>query len=358
MTTPITRTHHYTTLDGIRGFAALSVLAFHLGRWLDIPWLCANGNLSVDTFFCLSGYVLPLAYGRKIATLSMNAFIVTRLIRLMPMIVLSVAISAPYVFFRSVVSHIDVSAAAIFSAALLGLLNLPYFYAPPGVGGPQLFPLNGPQYSLFLEVVANIIWWAGRYLPQMAVAAVVAVVSAEILVLIGIGGDTTETFWYGFPHVGASFALGVLIYHLDQRLPSWRGWTPLFWALTASMIVIFFAPYEATFAVKLAWKLFLSPLLVLAGAHVQFGKRIDSFALGIGALSYPIYALHYPLFCWINGASRMLLGARDGWIEGPLIFVAVIGLSYLALRAYDEPVRSYLSRKLVAPRAKAAVPAE
>ncbi|WP_213769435.1 acyltransferase [Bradyrhizobium sp. dw_78] len=358
MATQITRSDHYTTLDGLRGFAALSVLAFHLGRWLDIPWLCANGNLSVDTFFCLSGYVLPLAYGRKIATLSMGDFIVTRLIRLMPMIVLSVAVSAPYVFFRSFVSHIDVSAAAIFSAALLGALNLPYFYAPSGVGGPQLFPLNGPQYSLFLEVMANIVWWATRYLPQMALAAAVAVVSAAILVHIGIGGDTTETFWYGFPHVGASFALGVFIYHLDRKLPFWRGWTPLFWGVVIAMIAIFFAPYEASFAVKLAWKLFLSPLLVIAGAHVQFGKTIDSFFLRIGALSYPLYALHYPLFCWINGTYRMLLGSRDVWIEAPLIFVIVIGLSYLGLRAYDEPVRSYLSRKLLSPRPKAIVPAE
>jgi peptidoglycan/LPS O-acetylase OafA/YrhL len=358
MTIQFTRTGHYATLDGLRGFAALSVLAFHLGRWLDVPWLCANGNLSVDTFFCLSGYVLPLAYGRKIATLSMGAFVATRMVRLMPMIVLSVAVSAPYVFFRSIVSHADVSAASIFSAALLGMLNLPYFYAPPGVGGPQLFPLNGPQYSLFLEVVANIVWWAGRYLPQMAVAAAVAVVSADILLVIGIGGDTTETFWYGFPHVGASFALGVFVYHLDQRLPVWRGWTPLFWCLVASMIVIFFAPVEASFTVKLAWKLLLSPLLVLAGAHVKFGDTIDSFSLKLGALSYPLYALHYPLFCWVNGTYRLLFGPRDVWIEAPMIFVTVVGLSYLALRVYDEPLRSYLSRKLLAPRSKAAVPAE
>ena len=333
----------------------MSVLAFHLGRWLDAPWLCANGNLSVDTFFCLSGYVLPLAYGRKVDSLSMNGFIATRLIRLMPMIVLSVAISAPYVLFRSLMSHTEIPAEAIFSAALLGILNLPYFYAPTIVGGPQLFPLNGPQYSLFLEVVANIVWWAGRRLPQMAVAAAVSVVCALTLIRTGIGGDTTETFWYGLPHVGASFALGVFIFHLDRRLPPWRGWTPLFWCMVAIMIVIFFAPHEASFPVKLAWKFFLSPLLVLAGAHVQFGKKTDSFALKIGALSYPIYALHYPLFCWINGTYQTLFGSRNAWIEGPLVFATVIGLSYLALRVYDEPIRSYLSRRLLAPRPKAAM---
>ena len=54
-------TAHYIALDGVRDLAAVSVLAFHLGRWLDAPWLAINGNLSVDTFFTLSGYALALA---------------------------------------------------------------------------------------------------------------------------------------------------------------------------------------------------------------------------------------------------------------------------------------------------------
>jgi len=65
MQAQIAHTRHYTALDGLRGFAALSVLAFHLGRWLDIPWLGANGGLSVDTFFSLSGYVVSLSLMRR-----------------------------------------------------------------------------------------------------------------------------------------------------------------------------------------------------------------------------------------------------------------------------------------------------
>src|ERR1700732_4629147 len=89
------KTAHYIALDGVRGLAAVSVLAFHLGRWLDAPWLAINGNLSVDTFFTLSGYALALAYTKRAKHLSMRGFILTRLIRLMPIIMLVVAISAP-----------------------------------------------------------------------------------------------------------------------------------------------------------------------------------------------------------------------------------------------------------------------
>jgi len=348
MQAQIAHTRHYTALDGLRGFAALSVLAFHLGRWLDIPWLGANGGLSVDTFFSLSGYVLALAYEKRVDSLSVIGFATARLIRVMPMIVLAVAVSATYVLFRSFVSHVDIPTSAIVSATMLGMLNLPYLYAPSAVGGPQLFPLNGPQYSLFLEIVANVVWWAGRHLPQMATAAAVSLVCAATLIVIGIGGDTTETFWYGFPHVGVSFALGIFLFHLDGRLPEWGGWTPVFWCLFVGMVALLFAPVEASFSVKLGWKFIVAPLLVLAGAHIRLGNRMSWLALQGGALSFPLYALHYPIFCWVNGFYRMLFGPRDAQIEGPLVAAIAIVASLLALRFYDKPLRSYLSRKFLA----------
>jgi peptidoglycan/LPS O-acetylase OafA/YrhL len=341
----IGRTRHYTALDGVRGFAALSVLAFHLGRWLDIPWLGANGGLSVDTFFTLSGYVLSLAYEKRIDSLTVLGFVAARLIRVMPMIVFAVAVSAPYVLFRSFVAHVDIPTSAIVLATLLGMLNLPYFYAPLEVGGPQLFPLNGPQYSLFLEVVANIVWWMARRSAQLSTMIVVSLACAATLIVIGIGGDTTETFWYGFPHVGASFALGIAVYHLDKRLPEWRGWPVAFWGLFAAMAALLFAPGEASFAVKLGWKCIIAPLLVLAAAHAKLGYRTSWLALQIGALSFPLYALHYPIFCWVNGFYRMVFGSRNALIEAPLIALVAITASLLALRFYDKPTRSYLTRK-------------
>jgi peptidoglycan/LPS O-acetylase OafA/YrhL len=68
---------HYAALDGLRGFAAVSVVIFHIGHWLDMPSLAANAGLAVDVFFCLSGYVLSLAYGKRLGkTLSSFDFFV------------------------------------------------------------------------------------------------------------------------------------------------------------------------------------------------------------------------------------------------------------------------------------------
>ena len=38
---------HYATLDGLRGFAALSVVLFHLGHWMHTPALAANSHLAI-----------------------------------------------------------------------------------------------------------------------------------------------------------------------------------------------------------------------------------------------------------------------------------------------------------------------
>lgn len=347
-------TRHYAALDGLRGLAAFSVLAYHIGRWLNVDWLAANGDLSVDMFFCLSGYVLPLAYGRKAESLPMARFLAIRLVRLMPMIVLAVAISAAYVIFRSYVpdgrgnlSSLAVPVWAIASAMVLGALDLPYFGAPAVVGGPQVFPLNGPQYTLFFELFANVVWWGGRRLPQVATMVAVILVAIVPVMMLGLGGDRPATFISGFPRVCLSFACGVLLFHLDRRLPPWSGWTPLFWALSAAMMLLFFAPAEAPFALHFGWLLGAAPLLVLAGARVRVGAGLRRFALRIGALSFPLYALHYPIFCWINGMYRAVLGPQNPLVEGPLVAVAATIGSYLALTYYDAPIRALLSRTLL-----------
>ena len=337
-------------LDGLRGFAALSVVTFHLGHWLHRPGLASNSGLAVDLFFCLSGFVLPLAYGKKRDDLSVAGFMGLRLVRLMPLIVLASLMSVAYVVPRSAHLGGDLSLMAATYALVLGLLNLPYFSAPVEIGGPQLFPLNGPQFSLFLELVVNIVWWGLRKVDQLRLALVLAPLCFLALILVGIGGDTPANFWSGFPRVGASFFAGVAMFELAPRLPAWKGWTLAFWCLAALMAVLFFLPFALPFALQLVWIGLLSPLLVLAGARAEVdGVAARLCSLG-GALSYPIYCLHYPLFCWINGLYRSHFGDQNIAVEGPLVVAIVLVACYGILHFYDEPVRAWLSRRMRRPR--------
>jgi hypothetical protein len=116
------------------------------------------------------------------------------------MIVLGTIVSAAYVSFRAHIKHEDITAAALWTGFVFGILNVPFFGAPKSLGGPQLFPLNGPQYTLFLELVANAAWSLSRRLNELTVAIAIAL-ACFLFLPFGMGGDTAETFWSGFPRV-------------------------------------------------------------------------------------------------------------------------------------------------------------
>ena len=337
---------HYATLDGLRGFAALSVVLFHLGHWLHAPWLAANSHLAVDFFFCLSGFVLPLAYEDRFRIdLSPLRFLRIRLIRLMPLIILATLVSALYVLFRSHVNGIPLSDGELLVATGLGIINIPFLAASPAIGGPQVFPLNGPQYSLFLEVVVNVFWSISRRFYQPWSSVVVFVCCLAALPIVGLGGDEAATFWSGFPRVGAAFFAGVLIHHFERRNPPSMDLRIVFWISAIAMAIIFYYPASLPLTVHILWIAVVSPLVVWTGSRVRLQGKSRSIALLGGALSYPIYALHYPIFCWVNGIYQFATKRPQSiYFEGPLLFVAILVGSYLLLRIFDEPLRYALSR--------------
>lgn len=337
---------HCTALDGVRGLSALFVLLFHVGHWLEIRGLAVNGGLSVDTFFTLSGYVLARAYSQRVDVVSNVDFLLQRLVRLMPVIALSLIIGASYVVLRNYVMTGDFHASEVLIALLLGLANIPYFYAPVQIGGPQIFPLNGPQFSLFFEIVANVFWWATRYANQLYFSVTIYIFASIMIVWAGIGGDQTDNFVEGFYHVGSSFFAGVFCYHIGGRVVGRIDLQLTFYGLLLAMIVIFSMPYELDFGARILWKLLLAPLLVISGAAVTLPKAAERSAVFIGDLSYPVYALHYPVFCWLNGMYQKLHGGKSAGVEAVLFVMLTIITSYLALRYYDEPIRRRLASLL------------
>jgi peptidoglycan/LPS O-acetylase OafA/YrhL len=335
---------HYPGLDGLRGFAAVSVVLYHLGHWLYVPALAANSFYAVDVFFCLSGYVLPLAYGhRRNPNLPALKFIRIRLIRLMPLIVVATLISGLYAFFKLQVMHEHGMDASLALALVLGTLTLPYLHASDLIGGPQVFPLNGPQFTLFLELFVNFVWFYIRRFSPLYGSLAIAAICVVLVAMYGYGGDMSTTFFLGFPRVGASFFLGVAAFEIDQRIGHNKNIQRIFWPLFAAMVVLFFFPAPAGLAWGLAWIVVIAPLLVLSGSKIAFSGPMRRLCLLGGEISYPIYVLQYPVFCWVNGVFQMITHKRVPLLEIPLALAAILLFAALALRDYDKPVRKRLS---------------
>jgi peptidoglycan/LPS O-acetylase OafA/YrhL len=63
-----------------------------------------------------------------------------------------------------------------------------------------------------------------------------------------------------------------------------------------------------------------------------------------GDLSYPLYITHYPLIyiytSWVVTSNRGVLPAL-------LLAAVAIGIAYVSLKLCDEPVRRWLSKRLL-----------
>ena len=86
---------HYPILDGLRGVAAITVVAFHILEAHapnHFEQVINHGYLAVDFFFALSGYVLGYAYDDRWQRMSMADFFKRRLIRLHNMVIMCMVI--------------------------------------------------------------------------------------------------------------------------------------------------------------------------------------------------------------------------------------------------------------------------
>lgn len=201
----------YMILDGLRGVAALLVICYHVGEGVatsSVDQIINHGYLAVDFFFMLSGFVIGYAYDRRWndGRLTVRNFFRRRLLRLHPMLMLGIVLGlvtfAVQGFDRW--DGMPVSLTWIFVSALLAMFLIPaYPGAPYDVrGNGEMFPLDGPAWSLFFEYIGNFVYaLLLRRLPTKILMAL-AVVAGAGLCCFSIGNLS------GCYHLGVGWTLG------------------------------------------------------------------------------------------------------------------------------------------------------
>ena len=155
---------HYEILDGLRGVAAVMVVAFHLleahsgGNHLE--QIINHGYLAVDFFFMLSGFVIGYAYDDRWSRMSIGTFFKRRIIRLHPMVIVGSIVGAVFFYFQEspcFPAIQDTSAGTMLLVMLLGCTLLPLPLKWDIRGWTEMHPLNGPAWSLYYEYIGNIL---------------------------------------------------------------------------------------------------------------------------------------------------------------------------------------------------------
>lgn len=362
----------YELLDGLRGVAAVLVIWYHFFEGFatsPTDQMLNHGYLAVDFFFVLSGFVIGYAYdGRWAKGMTAGRFMLRRVIRLHPMVVLAVILGAISWIVQGCVKWdgTPVPLSSLVVALLLGLILIPLL---PGAGAEvrgngEMFPLNGPSWSLFFEYIGSILYAVVLHRLSTRWLRMVVVVSGLCLAgcafgnmsgayHLGVGWSMADYGWIGgFFRLSFSFSAGLLLCRTFRA----RHIPGAFWICAAAIACILACPYVGG-PDPSVWNavydsvatLFIFPAIVYIGAC---GTTTDRFSTNIcnflGELSYPVYIIHYPVmymfyaWVWANGYTF-----GQVWPVCCALFPAIILMAWLALRFYDAPVRALLARKLL-----------
>ena len=360
---------HYRILDGLRGVAALMVIWYHiLEGFATSPYDQGfnHGYLAVDFFFILSGFVIGYAYDDRWKKMKKADFFKRRLIRLQPMIIMGAVLGFITFLIQGGVmwNGAKVAFSMIMIAFLLQLFLIP---AMPGSsvevrGNGEMFPLNGPSWSLFFEYIGNILYAVIlRKLSTRSLTVLVVIAGAGLAAFavgnfsgfghLGVGWTMADyNLIGGFLRLLFSFSVGLLMSRVFRPVRI-RG---IFWICSLAIVVLLAIPYigngESPWMNGLydaVCTIIIFPMLVYLGAS---GMTTDKITTGmcklLGDISYPLYIVHYPFmylfyaYVWKNGLTY-----AQTWPLTLLVFLGNILLAYLCLKLYDEPVRRFLAKR-------------
>ncbi|MBQ7539799.1 MAG: acyltransferase [Bacteroidaceae bacterium] len=357
---------HYIALDGLRGIAALVVISYHVFEGFatsPATQTLNHGYLAVDFFFILSGFVMAYAYDSRWTRMTTGTFLLRRLIRLHPMVIAGSILGVATFLLQGSEQwdHTHVPFTSVALAFLLGALLLPVF---PGSsaevrGNGELFPLNGPTWSLFFEYIGNILY--AILLRRVSNAVLIAITCTLGIVLsyiciangqLGVGWTAADGgIWGGLIRMSFSYSLGMLIARTfrpkEMRIP--------FWVSAAALTLFCIMPYAGingnpvwnglydAFCVVVVF-----PIILVLTAGSPKEKSLTSHTCKfIGDLSYPLYAIHYPfMYLFFAYVWNNQLSFAQAW---PYALVTVIGSILLATFLhyfYEKPLRKHLTSKL------------
>jgi len=334
----------------MRGVAAFVVAGYHA----DVLWgfKAGSGYLAVDLFFVLSGFVLAHAYDARFERgMTPIEFMRIRLIRLYPLYLLGlVAVTAAILADYVVAKHVSWTPVRLIESLGLSLGFLP---TPPGIAPREsIYPLNTPAWSLAFELVINLAWaltW--RYLSNRVLAFIVVIAGVALLGVSTVFGSldvgwTWPSLLAGFPRVTFSFALGVLLLRLRRGGALQMHVHPIL-PVAAVLVLLMLEPAaHLRAAYDLVCVVFFFPLLMLAGAQSPPERRLAFVFAFTGAISYALYALHFPILEVVFAVFTTLTNGHVATVApwgGLLSMLLFLAVAWLADKYWDRPIRRRLT---------------
>jgi peptidoglycan/LPS O-acetylase OafA/YrhL len=344
----------FVLLDGLRGLGALLVLVSHTaGAWgLTTP---ESGAIVVDSFFLLSGFVLAFAYEPRFKSgMPGGEFMVHRLLRLFPLYLLGTVLT--YVVLVGFTFGDADGGDRILAYTLQLIPQLGMLPAPDAFGSPDFYSLNTPAYTLFCELVINLVYvMAFRWLSTRVLIGVV-VVSAVVLIctILHFGtisvGSLWSDWWGGLARASFAFFAGVLAFRVvgsPAVVERPRHWAAIPLLLLLPVICYIPSTPELRPFVDIGMAVLLMFPLLLVCQSIRPGDRVGRLFMFGGKISYAVYILQQPLREVLDRVDYHTTLLADIAPIGGIVAMAIVAVaSYFAEKYYDRPVRRAVVRMI------------
>jgi len=340
------RTGFRSDVQGLRAVAVLLVLVYHAGISA-----VGGGYVGVDVFFVISGYLITSHIVREVGKhgrLDLVAFYSRRVRRILPaaLVVLAASTAIAYLVVPPVDRDRllqDATATALYVPNMLfGAQDTDYLASDEPSIFQHYWSLGvEEQFYLFWPILlATVLIALGRR--RWAVVGVVGALAAASFVTCLVVMSYSESWaFFLLPTRAWEFAVGGLVaillargVRLPDRLAAPLAWFGLVGVVAAGFVlsdsttfpgVATLLPVLGTAAVIAGGEAPHSPAWLLKRAPMQF----------IGAISYSLYLVHWPLVLIPQAASEAPLPP----VAAPALSVLAVPVAYLCYRFVEEPFR-------------------
>lgn len=354
----------FIALDSWRGLAALTIVFYHMGYfgWIAELTPFRYGWMLVDFFFILSGFVIAMSYGGRLAGgYPRGAFMLVRIGRVYPLHIAMVAVfvALEFLVFRPLLGE---------SHPLEGLVRAVFLLDAFRTGAGNFYaPVSwAVAVELVLYAFAAVLFGRGRW--ALALAVLLAGASAWAL-LTGFNvsgfGRLLQRGLLGFP-------LGVLAYWLHAR---WRAIEPgaamltlAELALTGLFLWIMWLPGKTAAWIPGMCVLYAAMVLVFARDGGAVSRVLQLRPLvWLGQMSFALYMVHLVYIIvpnrfapgwvaalghpdWVApgthlfGLESLALPPLLATLASLAILALALGTAWLAWRWIEEPARHWTRR--------------
>ncbi|UAK26104.1 acyltransferase family protein [Sphingomonas nostoxanthinifaciens] len=341
-------------IDGLRGYLALGVCAYHFARWLQFmnnggQWVPLPGSLlnslgpgAVALFFMVTGCVFypQILRGARVRWVPLY---IGRLFRIYPLVLVSIALIALIIVARTAATGTVTFAAAPF------VRWLTFWDQPPLLGYDGAPLLNAKVlWSLWYELLFYTLVLPACILARQALAdrGPTWVIPAGLLV----GSLVLRHSPWTVPLVTylPLFAIGMLAFELRER--RWARSLAASPACTVvALISLLLAMLQAVPYAPISMILYGLFFVAIACGNDLWGTLRTSGAIALGECSFGIYLLHGIVldvaFVDVGVAAILPVGAR--LIALPILIVITVLVATCAYALIERPgIRA--GRKLAA----------